>query len=74
MSKSIALSDDLYSKAAELAAKDHVSVEEYVSILVADRVASREFLESRAVRFSRAEFDRALRSLPDAEPADEDRI
>jgi hypothetical protein len=74
MSKSIALSDDLYNKAAELAAKDHLSAEEYVSIVVADGVASREFIESRAARFSRAEFERALRSIPDAEPADNDRV
>jgi hypothetical protein len=74
MSKTIALSDDLYNKAAGLEARAHVSVEEYVSILVAGRVASREFLVSRATRFSPAEFDRALRFIPDTEPADEDRL
>ncbi|HVW08306.1 MAG TPA: hypothetical protein VHC90_06970 [Bryobacteraceae bacterium] len=73
MSKSIALSDDLYNKAAEIAAKDHVSVEEYVSVLVADSVASSEFLQSRAARFSLAKFERALGSIPDTEPADDDR-
>lgn len=74
MSKSIALSDDLYNKTAELAAKDRISVEEYVSILLADRVSSREFLDARAARFSRQEFERALGRIPDTEPADCDRI
>jgi hypothetical protein len=60
MSKNIAVSEDLYSKAAELAARHQVSIEEFVSILLANRVASREFIESRAGLFSRADLDRAL--------------
>ena len=32
------LAEDLYKKAAELAAKDHFSVEEFVSVLLANRV------------------------------------
>ncbi|MBZ5624698.1 MAG: toxin-antitoxin system HicB family antitoxin [Acidobacteriia bacterium] len=59
MSKSIAVPEDLHNKAAELAAKDHVSVEEFVSSVLANRLASREYIESRARLFNREDFERA---------------
>ncbi len=74
MSKNIALAEDLHDKAAEFAAKDHVSVEEFVSILLANRVASREFIDSRARLFDRADFERALNQVPDVEPEERDRL
>jgi hypothetical protein len=73
MSKSIAVPEDLYNKAAELAAKDHVSVEEFVSALLASRLANREYIETRAQLFSREEFERALNAVPDVEPEPYDR-
>ena len=74
MSKSIIVPEDLYNRAAELAAKDHVSVEEFVSAVLATRLASREFIESRAKLFNREEFERALDQIPDVEPEDPDRL
>ncbi len=74
MSKSIALAEDLYNKTAELAAADHLSVEEFVSILLTNRVANREFVASRARLFDRADFDRALDRIPDVEAEDYDRL
>lgn len=74
MSKTIAVPEDLYNRAAELAAKDHVSVEEFVSAVLANRLASREYIESRVRHFNREEFERALEELPDAEPEDQDRL
>jgi hypothetical protein len=74
MSKSIAVPEDLYKRAAELAAKDHVSVEEFVSEVLANRLASREYIESRAKLFNREEFERALGEIPDVEPEDHDRL
>jgi len=74
MSKSIAVPEDLYQRAAGLAAKDHVSVEEFVSAVLADRLASREYIESRARLFNKEEFERALDEIPDVEPEDHDRL
>jgi len=74
MTKSIALAEDLYNKTAELAAKDHVSVEEFVSILLANRLASRKFIDSRAKLFDRADLARALDQIPDIEPEEHDRL
>lgn len=72
MSKSIAVPEDLYNKAAELAASDYVSVEEFVS--AANRLASREYIEARAKLFNRDEFERALNEIPDVEPEGHDRL
>jgi len=74
MSKSIAVPEDLYQRAAELAARDHVSVEEFVSAVLANRFASRDYIESRAGLFNREEFERALEEIPDVEPDDQDRL
>ena len=74
MSKSIAVPEDLYERAAELAAKDHMSVEDFVSAVLANRFASREYIESRAKLFNREEFERALEEIPDVEPEDHDRL
>jgi hypothetical protein len=74
MSKNIAVPEDLYNRASELAAKDHVSVEEFVSAVLANRLASHEYLESRAKLFNRDEFERALDKIPDVEPEDGDRL
>jgi hypothetical protein len=74
MSKSIAVPDHLYNKAAEMAAKQHVSVEEFVTGVLANRVASCEYIESRARLFNREDFERALAEIPDVEPDDHDRL
>ena len=74
MSKSIAVPEDLYNRAAELAANDHVSVEEFVSALLARRIADREYIRTRAELFSRPEFERALDEIPDVEPEERDQM
>jgi hypothetical protein len=74
MSKSIDVPEDLYNRAAELAARDHVSVEEFVSAVLANRLASREYIETRAKLFNRDEFEQALNEIPDVEPESHDRL
>jgi hypothetical protein len=74
MSKSIAVPEDLYNRAAELAARDQISVEELVSAVLANRLASLEYIESQAKLFNREEFEQALDQIPEAQPEDHDRI
>ena len=74
MSKIVVVPDDLYDKAAEIAADDHISVEEFVSAAVANRLASREYIKSKASLFDRLEFERALLAIPDVEPEEQDRL
>jgi hypothetical protein len=64
----------LYKRAAELAARDHVSVEEFVAALLANRVARHEYIEGRAKLFNRDELERALNAIPDVEPDEQDRL
>jgi len=64
MSKSIAVPEDLYDKAVEIAARDHISVEEFVSQLLASRLANREYIQTRAQLFSRKAFERLWPKSP----------
>jgi hypothetical protein len=64
----------LYKRAAELAAKDNISVEEFVSAVLVNRLAGREYIESRARLFKREEFERALEEISDVEPEESDRL
>jgi hypothetical protein len=74
MSKSVAVPEELYNKAVEVAAKDHVSVDEFVSAAVANHLANREFIASRARLFNRQDFERALKEIPDVEPEERDQM
>jgi len=74
MSKTITVPEDLYNKAAELAAKEHISVEEFVSTVLANGIASHEYIQARAKLFNREEFERALNEIPDVEPEEHDRV
>jgi hypothetical protein len=74
LSKIVVKPDDLYNRTAEVAAKDHVSIDEFISAAVANRLASREYIESRASLFSRDHFESALKEVPDVEPEEHDRL
>ena len=74
MTRTVAVAEDLYNKAAELAAQDRVSVEEFVAAVLADRLASRDYIEQQAKLFNREEFERALNQIPDVPPEEHDRL
>jgi hypothetical protein len=70
----IALSEDILQKVSELAAKDQVSMEEFVSAAVSEHLAGREYLQRRAKRANREGFQAALDQIPDVEPDGADRL
>ena len=74
MSKSVVLPDDIYEKAAELAAADKISVSDFVLAALADQLAAREYLRKRASRATREKFLAALDRIPDVEADDYDRL
>jgi hypothetical protein len=74
MSKSISLPDDILQKAAELAAQEHVSLEEFVSAALSEQFAGREYLKARVARASHERFQAAMAQIPDVEPEDRDRL
>lgn len=74
MSKTVVLSQEVYDKAAEIAAKSDVSVEDFVSALIVQALRDHEYIASRAKLFNRDEFERSLNQIPDVEPEDYDRL
>jgi hypothetical protein len=74
MSKSISLPDEILQKAAELAAQEHLSVEEFVSAALSQQFAGREYLKARATRATRERFQAAMAKIPDVDPEEHDRL
>jgi hypothetical protein len=74
MSKNVALSQDLYDKAAELAEQEHISVDDFVSAALADQIAARQYLNQRRARSTEDLFRQALKQIPDIEPEAYDRL
>ena len=74
MSKSISLPDDMLQKAAELAAQEHMSLEEFVSAALSQQFAGREYLKARTARASSERFQAAMGQIPDVEPEEHDRL
>jgi hypothetical protein len=74
MSRSIALPEEILRQAEELAAREHVSVEELVSAALAEQFAGAEYLRRRGERASVERFRAALEQIPDTEPEARDRL
>ena len=74
MSHSVSLPDDLYKRAAESAAIEHMSLDDFVSAALSEQLAARDYLKLRAERASEAKFRAALDHVPDVEPDDYDRL
>jgi hypothetical protein len=78
MSKvSIQLPNSLYKQLHECAHAQGTSVDQLISSAVAEKLAallSPEYLETRAKRASRKKFEAALKTVPDVEPPEFDRL
>ena len=74
MSHSVSLPDDLYQRAAESAASEHMSLDDFVSAALSEQLAARDYLARRAARASEEKFRAALVRVPDVEPEDYDRL
>jgi hypothetical protein len=74
MSHVVSLPEDVYRKAAELAAREHLTLEEFVSAALSEQLAAREYLARRAARASEEKFRAALDRVPDVEPEEYDRL
>jgi hypothetical protein len=74
MNRTISLPEELLKKAEELAARESLSVEEFLSVKLSEQFAGLEYLKQRADRASTERFKAALRHIPDVEPEDFDRF
>ncbi|MBU4225684.1 MAG: toxin-antitoxin system HicB family antitoxin [Chloroflexi bacterium] len=74
---SLRLPKSLHEQLRELAQEEGVSVNQFVMLAVAEKVASIstiEYLEKRAKRGSREKLLSILNKVPDVEPAEFDRL
>ena len=74
---SLRLAESLHKQIRELAQKEGVSINQFVSTAVAEKIAvlrTTEYLKRRGKRGSRKAFDRALSKVRDSAPEDRDRL
>jgi len=72
---SLRLPDSLHNRVRILADQDHISINQFIAIAVAEKLAALEaedYLKQRAARASREKFLAALDTAPDVEPEDYD--
>jgi len=74
MSVRVSVPEELYEKAAAIAAAEHVSVDEVFASAFAEQLAAWERLRQRANRSDREKFLSVLDKVPDVEPEDYDRV
>jgi hypothetical protein len=74
---SLRLPDSLHETARLLARKEHVSVNQLIASAVAEKISAlmtEDYLEERAKRGRRADYDALLAKVPDGAPLEQDRI
>jgi hypothetical protein len=74
---SLRLPDSLHNRVRSLSHKDHVSINQFVSTAVAEKLSALEtedYLNERAKRGSKTKFRKALLMVPGREPQEFDRI
>ena len=74
---SLRLPESLHKSARALAKKEKVSINQLVTLALAEKVAAlgtEEYLEKRARRASEAKFDKAMAKIAKIEPPDNDRL
>ncbi len=74
MNLTINVSEELYRRAAEVAAKENVSVEELFAAAFEERIIEFERLKEGAARGNYEKFRRVMSKVPPAEPAEYDRL
>jgi hypothetical protein len=73
---SLRLPDSLHNSARQLAAKENISINQLITLALAEKVSALmtdEYLSVRARRGDRSKFQEAMAKVSDAEPAEHDR-
>lgn len=74
---SLRLPNSLHRYVRELAAREGVSMNQFIATAVAEKtsaLATEEYLDERARRGSREKYEAALARVPDVEPEEHDRL
>jgi predicted transcriptional regulator len=74
---SLRLPDSLHETVRELAKRENVSINQLITLALAEKVSAlitEEYIGQRAKRGDRAKFDRAMAKVADIEPEEHDRL
>jgi hypothetical protein len=74
---SLRIPESLHARARELAEKEKISINQLITLALAEKISAlttEEYLGERARRGDRGKFERAMAKVADVEPEDEDRI
>ena len=74
---SLRLPESLHKFARELAEKENISINQLITLALAEKLAAlgaEDYLEARAQRASKKKFDKAMSKVPKVEPPDFDRF
>lgn len=71
------LPDSLHQAVRELAQKENISINQLITIALAEKISvltTETYLQERASKGSRNKFENALNLVPDVDPDDEDKL
>jgi len=74
---SLRLPNSLHETARELARRESISINQLITLALAEKVSAlmtQEYLETRARRGDRQKFERAMAKVADVEPDEHDRL
>ncbi len=74
---SIRLPDSLHKRIKQMAAEEGISMNQFITLAVAEKMSSLatvEYLKERAKRGSRQKFEAVLANVPDVEPEEYDKL
>jgi len=74
---SVRLPDSLHKKLKELAEKESVSLNQFITLAVSEKMSALltvDYLKERAKRGNRKAFEDIMSEVPDAEPEDYDKL
>ena len=74
---SLRLPESLHKSARELAKKENISINQLVTLALAEKIAAigaEDYLEKRARRASEAKFVKAMAKVANVEPPEYDRL
>jgi predicted HicB family RNase H-like nuclease len=74
---SLRLPDSLHKQVRKLAEKESVSINQLITLALAEKLSAlmtEEYLEARARRGTRKKFERAMSKVPRVKPEEHDRL
>ena len=74
---SLRLPDSLHAQVRELAKKENVSINQLITLALAEKLsalATEDYLAERAARGDRGKFERAMAQVADVEPSPKDAL